>query len=87
MLKTIEGVYQDGLVRLRELPEDVEERSQVLVMFLDSTQVNCTKLRQLIDQLETIEGIQQGLEQLGAGQTRPIGEFKEEMWQKYGISG
>jgi hypothetical protein len=87
MLKTIEGVYQDGLVRLRELPEDVEECSQVLVMFLDSTQVDCGKLRLLIDQLETIEGIRQGLEELGAGQTRPIGEFKEEMWQKYGISG
>ena len=87
MLKTIEGVYQDGQVQLTELPQDVGERSQVLVMFLDPSQVDSTKLRQFIDHLHTIEGIQQGLEELGAGQTRPIEDFREEMRQKYDISG
>ena len=34
MLKTIEGIYQDGQIHLAELPQDVSE-SQVLVTFLD----------------------------------------------------
>jgi hypothetical protein len=87
MLKTIEGVYQDGQVRLTELPQDIEEHSRVLVMFLDPSQVYSTKLRQFIDHLDTVEGIQQGLEELSAGQTRPIEDFREEMRQKYDISG
>jgi hypothetical protein len=45
------------------------------------------QLRQLIDQLETIAGIQQGFEELERGQTRPIGDFIQEMQQKYDISG
>lgn len=86
MLKTIEGIYQNGQIQLTELPED-GERSQVLVTFLDPNKINPTKLRQLIDQLETIEGIQQGFEELNAGQTRPLGNFIQEMQQKHGISG
>jgi hypothetical protein len=87
MLKTIEGIYQDGQIRFVELPQDVSDRSQVLVTFLDPGKINSAKLRQLIDQLETIEGIQQGFEELNAGQTRPIGDFVQEMQQKYDISG
>ena len=45
------------------------------------------QLRQLIDQLETIAGIQQGFEELERGQTPPIGDFIQEMQQKYDISG
>jgi len=86
MLKTIEGIYQDGQIRFTELPQDVSDRSQVLVTFLDPGKINSAKLRQLIDQLETIEGIQQGFEELNAGQTRPIGDFVQEMQQKYDIS-
>jgi hypothetical protein len=95
MLKTIEGIYQDGQVQFTELPEDVgdflnerlRQRSQVLVTFLDPDKINSDKLRQLIDRLETIEGIQQGFEELNAGQTRSIGDFVQEVQQKYGISG
>lgn len=87
MLKTIEGVYQDGQIRFTELPQDVSDRSQVLVTFLDPGKINSAKLRQLIYQLETIEGIQQGFEELNSGQTRPIGDFVQEMQQKYDISG
>lgn len=87
MLKTIEGIYQDGQIQLTELPQDVSDRSQVLVTFLDPSKINSVKLRQLIDQLETIEGIQQGFEELNAGQIRPIQDFVQEMQQKYGISG
>jgi hypothetical protein len=75
MLKTVEGIYQDGQIRFTELPQDVSDRSQVLVTFLDPDKVNADKLRQLIDQLETIEAIQQGFEELNAGQTRSIGDF------------
>lgn len=87
MLKTIEGIYQDGQIQFSELPQDVSDRSQVLVTFLDPGKINSAKLRQLIAQLETIEGIQQGFEELDSGQTRPIGDFIQEMQQKYDISG
>ncbi|MEH2388342.1 MAG: hypothetical protein V7K14_21730 [Nostoc sp.] len=85
MIKTIEGIYQDGQIHLTQLPPDVSDRSQVLVTFLDPGKIDPTKLRQLIDQLETIAGIEQGFEELNAGQTRPIGDFVQEMQQKYGI--
>jgi hypothetical protein len=88
MLKTIEGIFQDGQIQFSELPQDVSDRSQVLVTFLDPGKIDAVKLRQLIDQLETtIEGIQQGFEELNSGQTRPIGDFFQEMQQKYEISG
>lgn len=87
MLKTIEGTYQDGQIQLAELPQNISDRSQVLVTFLDPGKIDPTKLRQLIDQLETIEGIQQGFEELNSGQTRSVGDFVQEMQQKYSISG
>ena len=87
MLKTIEGIYQNGQIQLAELPQDISDRSQVLVTFLDPSKIDPIKLRQLIDQLETIAGIQQGFEELNAGFTRPIENFVQEMQQKYDISG
>ena len=87
MLKTIEGIYQNGQIQLASLPQDISDRSQVLVTFLDPNKIDPIKLRQLIDQLETIAGIQQGFEELNAGLTRPIGNFVQEMQQKYDISG
>lgn len=87
MLKTIKAIYQDGQIHLSELPQDVSERSQVLVTFVDPGTIDPTKLRQLIDHLDTIAGLQQGFEELNAGQTRPIEDFVQEMKQRYGISG
>jgi DNA repair ATPase RecN len=87
MLKTIEGIYQNGQIQLAELPQDVSDRSQVLVTFLDPSKIDPIKLRQLIDRLETIAGIQQGFEELNAGLTRPLENFVQEMQQKYDISG
>lgn len=87
MLKTVEGIYQNGQIQLTELPQDVSDRTQVLVTFLDPSKIDSIKLHQLIDQLETIAGIQQGFEELNAGQTRPISQFLQEMQHKYGISG
>jgi hypothetical protein len=86
MIKTVEGIYQDGRVELVEQPETTGDRIQVLVTFLDASSTDPTKLRQLIDRLETIAGIQQGFEELNAGQTRPISQFEQDMQQKYGIS-
>jgi hypothetical protein len=86
MLKTIEGIYQDGQIRFTELPQGIIDQSQVLVTFLTPGSIDSVKLRQLIDQLETIEGIQQGFEELNSGQTRPIDNFMKEMQQKYDIS-
>lgn len=87
MLKTIQGIYQNGQVELAELPSGMSsEQVQVLVTFLDSNEIDLAKLRQLIEHLETIAGIQQGFEELNAGQTRPLGDFITEMQHKYGIS-
>jgi hypothetical protein len=86
MIKTVEGIYQDGRVELAEQPPTTGDRVQVLVTFLNVGSIDPTKLRQFIDQLETIAGLQQGFEELKAGQTRPIIQFEQEMQQKYGIS-
>jgi hypothetical protein len=87
MLKTVEGIYQDGQIELSELPQDVSNSTQVLVTFLDPGKLDPIKLRQLIDQLETIAGIQQGFDEVNAGQSRPMSEFVQAMQQKYDISG
>lgn len=86
MLRTIEGIYQNGQIELSELPQNMSDRTQVLVTFLEPGKIDPTKLSQLIEKLETIAGIQQGFEELNAGQTRPLGEFHPEMQQKYDIS-
>jgi hypothetical protein len=87
MLKTVEGTYQNGQIELSELPQDVSDSTQVLVTFLDPSNLDPGKLRQLIDQLETIAGIQQGFNEVDAGQVRPIDNFVQVMQQKYDISG
>jgi hypothetical protein len=87
MFETIEGIYQNGQIQLASLPQDVSDRSQVLVTFVDPSKIDPTKLRELIERLETIAGIQQGFEELNAGLTRPIENFIGEMQQKYDISG
>ncbi|NEP00955.1 MAG: hypothetical protein F6K58_20300 [Symploca sp. SIO2E9] len=96
MLRIVEGIYQNGQIELTELPQDVSDwlgnqpkgdRTQVLVTFLEPSNIDSTKVRQLLEQLETIAGIKQGFEELEDGQTRPIEDFIEEMQQKYDISG
>jgi hypothetical protein len=86
LIKTVEGIYQGGKVELAEQPEITGDRIQVLVTFLGVDSINPTKLCQLIDQLETIAALQQGFEELNAGQTRPIAQFGQEMQRKNGIS-
>lgn len=79
MLKTVEGMYQNGQIQLSELPEGVSDRAQVLVTFLQPGSLAPAKLQQLIAQLETIAGIQQGLEAVDAGQTRPLEDVEESL--------
>src|SRR5438876_429390 len=43
------------------------------------------KLLELVEQLETIEGIRRGLEEMKAGKGRPIDEFFEEFYETHGI--
>lgn len=86
MLKTIARIYENSKVKLFEHPQTLGDQIQVLVTFLDVDTTDPTKLRQLIDQLETIAGLHQGFEELNAGQTRPISQFAQEMQQKYDIS-
>jgi hypothetical protein len=83
MLKTVEGFYQDGQIQLAELPQEVSDRTQVLVTFLEPGRVDLSKLRLVIEHLETIVGIEQGFKELDAGQARPLGDFIQEMQRKY----
>jgi hypothetical protein len=85
MLETIEGVYENGQIRINRPPHSISDRSQVLVTFLDPSNIDPAKLRELIDRIETISGISQGLEELSKGQTRPIGDFIQDMQRKYDI--
>ena len=85
MLETIEGIYENGQIQIERPPHNMGDRSQVLVTFIDYTNIDPAKLSQLIDQIETISGISQGFEELNQGQTRPIGDFILDMQRKYDI--
>jgi hypothetical protein len=87
MLKTIEGIYRNGQIELSESPQGISDPAQVLVTFIDPGKLDTIKLRQLIDQFETIMGIQQGLDDFDAGRFRPFDDFVQAMQQKYDISG
>jgi hypothetical protein len=87
MLETIEGVYENGQIQIDRPPHNISDRSQVLVTFIDSTNIDPAKLSELIARIETITGISQGFEELNKGQTRPIGDFIQDMQRKYDIPG
>jgi hypothetical protein len=85
MLETVTGIYQNGQIELTEHPQSAPDRTQVLVTFLDPTQTDPSQLRELIDRLETIAGLQQGFTQLNNGQTRSLDNFIQDMQSKYDI--
>jgi hypothetical protein len=85
MLETVTGIYRDGQIELTEQPQSATDRAQVLVTFLDPAQTDPTQLRELIDRLETIAGLQQGFTQLNNGQTRLLDNFIRDMQSKYDI--
>jgi hypothetical protein len=82
MLKTVEGIYQNGQIELMEMPRDISNSAQVLVTFLDPEKLDPAKVRQLLDQIETIAGIQQGFDEVNSGNTRPMSDFVQAMQQK-----
>jgi hypothetical protein len=64
MIKTVEGIYQDGRVEFVEQPaETTGNPIQVLVTFLDASSTDPTKLPQLRQDLQV------GLDQLSQGQS------------------
>jgi hypothetical protein len=83
MLRIVEGFYRDGKVELAAVADPAIEPSQVLVMFVDPKQVNVQQLQSYLEEVETIQGIQQGLADVEEGNTRPLSEFEAEMQQKY----
>ena len=87
MLETIEGVYENGQIQIDRPPQNMGDRTQVLVTFLDPNNIDPAKLSELIERIETIAGISQGLEDLNKGQTRPISDFIQDMQRKYDIPG
>ncbi len=40
MLKTIEGTYHNGKIELVEVPDDVPEKTRVIVTFLETSRVD-----------------------------------------------
>jgi hypothetical protein len=40
MLKSLEGVYQDGRIELTERPEGVRDATRVIVTFLDASPIH-----------------------------------------------
>jgi glutamate mutase epsilon subunit len=87
MLETIEGIYENGQIQIDRPPHNSGNKTQVLVTFLDPNNIDPAKLSELIARIETIAGISQGLEELNQGQTRPIGDFIQDMQRKYDIPG
>ncbi|MGB3532832.1 MAG: hypothetical protein WBA13_04875 [Microcoleaceae cyanobacterium] len=59
----------------------MNSNTRVFVTFLDADKIDFVKLHKL----ETIAGIQQGLEGVNAGSTDPISNLIQEMQQKYEI--
>ena len=85
MMQTIDGIYENGKIQLSSLPQDISDRAQVLVTFLEPGNLDPLKLRQLIEQLQTLTHIQQGLNEVNTGQTRPIQDFAQDMQRRYGL--
>jgi hypothetical protein len=63
MLKTVEGIYQNGQIELTEVPQDVSEIAPqgFSLPFLDPGKIASTKLRQLIEQLERLQAFSKAL--------------------------
>ncbi|MEO0488321.1 MAG: hypothetical protein AAFZ49_02025 [Cyanobacteria bacterium J06659_2] len=73
-------------IALSKLSADIRNNAQMLVTFLELGNLDPEQIRSLIARLETIAGIQHGLDEVNAGQTRPVADFAEEVQRKYNIS-
>lgn len=76
---------REHIDRLKETgrPEvlTINGKAELVIQDAESYQ----KLLDAIDRAEAIEGIRCGLEQMEAGQSRPLGEFDAYMRNKYNI--
>lgn len=75
-----------------ELIQQLKEAGEPVVLAINGKvelaiedETSHEKLLDLIDRLETIEGIRIGLEEMKAGKGRPAEELFEELGQKYKI--
>jgi hypothetical protein len=74
------------LLLLEQLREDgqpivLKINNQAELVVRDEASFN--RLCELVDRLETIDGIQRGLESMNRGEGRPVEEFFEELRQKH----
>ena len=75
----------DFLQQLRETGRPVvltiNGKAELVVQEAQSYQ----RLLDLIERLETIEGVKRGLQDVNAGNTKPLAQLDSEMREKYGI--
>ena len=75
----------DLLQQLRETGRPVvltiNGKAELVVQEAQSYQ----RLLELVDRLETIEGVRQGLQDVNEGKTKPLAQFDAGMREKYGI--
>jgi hypothetical protein len=71
MLVTIEGTYENGKVRLKEVPEGLEEKSDVLITFLQKPQEKNVGKRKL--------GVWEGKYSIPEDFNEPLDDLKEYM--------
>jgi hypothetical protein len=76
MLKSVEGIYDQGEIKLQEKPDNIPQKTKVIVTFLNSEQ---SELSISSSQILTNEEIEQVLETYRQeNKTRPFGLCKGE---------
>jgi hypothetical protein len=76
MLKSVEGIYEGGEIKLKEKPDDIPPKTKVIVTFLNSTQPNCNISKEEILTNEEIDKVLQIYRQ--ENKSRPSGLAKGE---------
>ena len=56
MLETIEGVYENGQIQIDRPPHNIGDKTQVLVTFINSTNIDSAKLSEFIDSMMQYSG-------------------------------
>ncbi len=84
-LSTFKRNTNELIIQMKETGNPVvltiNGKAELVVQDAESYQ----KLLNSIEYLESIIGIQKGLEDIANGDTQPLDQFMEEMQQKYGI--
>lgn len=84
-LSTFKRKTNELIIQMKETGNPVvltvNGKAELVVQDAESYQ----KLLNSIEYLESIIGIQKGLEDIANGDTQPLDQFMEEMQQKYGI--